>query len=86
MAKTTSCKRRLFIDLETYSDVDIKRGVFCYTESPNFEILLVAYAWDDGPVQLLSFDEVDLTETDPEEANPEWMRIRRALRQTQKSP
>lgn len=80
MATTSVAKRRLFIDLETYSDVDIKCGVFKYTESPEFEILLVAYAWDDGPVQLLSFDDVDLIETDPAEANPEWLKIRRALR------
>ena len=51
-------RRRLLIDLETYSSVDIsKAGAFRYTESPDFEILLLAYAWDNGPVRVL-----DLTE------------------------
>ena len=50
----TSCKRRLFVDIETFSSVDItKAGAFKYVASPDFEILLVAYAWNDGPVQLL---------------------------------
>lgn len=48
----SSTKRRLFIDLETYSSTDIKAGVFKYVEAPDFEILLVAYAWDDEPVQV----------------------------------
>lgn len=50
----TSCsKRRLFIDLETYSSIDIKAGAFRYMEAPDFEILLIAYAWDNGPVQVI---------------------------------
>ena len=41
----------LHIDIETYSDVDIsKAGVYAYTESPAFEVLLIAYCVDDGPV------------------------------------
>lgn len=52
----SSTKRKLFIDLETYSSTDIKAGVFKYVEAPDFEILLIAYAWDDGPVQL--FDQL----------------------------
>ena len=51
--KPTSCKHRLFLDIETYSDVDIKCGVYRYTESPAFEILIIAYAWDAQPVRLL---------------------------------
>lgn len=47
-------KRTLFVDIETYSSVDIsKSGAFKYIESPDFEIILIAYAWDDGPVYLL---------------------------------
>ena len=47
-------KPRLFLDIETYSSVDItKAGAAKYMESPDFEILLIAYAWDDGPVHLL---------------------------------
>ena len=36
--------KELSIDLETFSDVDLKKcGVYRYAESPNFEILLFAY-------------------------------------------
>lgn len=39
--------KHLFIDLETYSDIDIKSaGNYKYSESPNFEILLCGYMWD----------------------------------------
>lgn len=44
---------RLFVDIETYSSEDIKAGAFKYMEAPDFSILLIAYAWDDGPVQIL---------------------------------
>lgn len=51
----TSCKKRtLFCDIETFSSVDIsKSGAFRYMESEDFEILLLAYAWNDGPVQMI---------------------------------
>lgn len=51
----TSCKKcRLFIDLETYSSEDIgKTGVHRYVEAPDFDILLLAYAWNENPVQVL---------------------------------
>lgn len=40
-------ERELSIDLETYSDVDlIKCGVYAYTDSPAFEVLLFAYSFD----------------------------------------
>ena len=43
--------KELSIDLETYSDVDIKKsGVYRYAESDNFEILLFAVSIDSGPV------------------------------------
>ena len=46
----------LRIDLETYSDVDLKKcGVHKYVESDNFEVLLFAYAFDDGPVKVIDF-------------------------------
>ena len=46
--------RTLRIDLETYSPVDLKKsGVHKYVESPDFEILLFAYAFDDEPVQVV---------------------------------
>lgn len=53
---------RLLIDLETFSSVDItKAGAFKYVEAPDFEILLLAYAWNDGPVEVLT---VPMTEAD----------------------
>ena len=43
--------KELSIDLETYSDVDIKKsGVYKYAESDNFEILLFAVSIYSGPV------------------------------------
>lgn len=42
------------IDLETYSDVDLQKcGVYRYTQSSNFEILLFGYAVDGGAVQVI---------------------------------
>lgn len=50
--------RYLSIDLETYSSVDIaKGGVYKYTEAEDFEILLIAYAFDDEEVQICEFAE-----------------------------
>lgn len=44
----------LHIDLETYSSIDLgKCGVYKYTESEDFEILLFAYAFDDRPVTVI---------------------------------
>lgn len=40
--------RRLALDLETYCEVPITNGTYIYAESA--EVLLVAWAWDDGPV------------------------------------
>lgn len=46
--------RKLMIDLETRSDVDItKSGVYRYANSPYFDILLFAYSEDDAPVQVI---------------------------------
>ncbi len=44
----------LSIDIETYSDVDLSKcGVYAYSDSPNFEILLFAYAFDEKPTQIV---------------------------------
>ena len=44
----------LSIDIETYSDVDIgKAGLYKYAQSPAFQILLIAYSIDGGPVQII---------------------------------
>ena len=45
--------REMSIDLETYSDVDIKKsGVYRYSESDQFEILLFAVSINQGPVEV----------------------------------
>lgn len=46
--------RTLAIDIETFSSVSLqKSGVYAYAESPDFEILLLGYAWDDDPVNVI---------------------------------
>ncbi len=46
--------RILSIDIETYSEIDLVRsGVYSYTASPSFEILLFAYAFDDEEVKII---------------------------------
>lgn len=46
--------KTLNIDIETYIDVPLpKTGVYCYVESPYFEILLFAYSIDNQPVQVI---------------------------------
>ncbi|MGM9969810.1 MAG: DNA polymerase [Anaeroplasma sp.] len=57
-------KKILHIDIETYSDVDIREvGVYRYVNDPSFEILLIAYAYEtdfdieEHPVKI--FEEVN---------------------------
>ena len=52
---TSSTKpKKLAIDIETYSSVDLgTAGVYRYCESDDFEILLFGYSIDDGPVTVL---------------------------------
>lgn len=58
MRPMNSTWRHVSIDIETYSDIDIKKaGLYRYAQSPAFDILLIAFAVDDGPVQI-----VDLTQ------------------------
>lgn len=46
--------KNLSIDLETYSSVDInKAGVYRYSESPDFEVLLFGYSVDGDPAQVI---------------------------------
>lgn len=46
--------KELHIDIETYSSVDLgKCGVYKYTESPDFEILLFGYSVDGGEVRVV---------------------------------
>lgn len=44
----------LHIDIETYSSVDLaKPGMYAYMESIDFEILMVAYAYGNDPVNII---------------------------------
>jgi len=46
--------KNLSIDIETYSDIDLKKaGLYKYVQSPQFQILLFAYRCDDEPVQIV---------------------------------
>ncbi|APC84550.1 DNA polymerase [Clostridium botulinum] len=46
--------RTLAIDVETYCELDIKSvGAYKYCEHPSFEIMLLAYAYDDEPVKII---------------------------------
>lgn len=57
---------RLHIDLETFSSVSIKdAGAWRYIDSPDFEILLLAFAVDDNPTQV-----IDLASG---EVPPDWL-------------
>lgn len=48
--------KTLSIDIETYSEVDIKScGSFRYIDDPSFEVLLFAYAYDDEPSTVVDF-------------------------------
>src|SRR5690554_2175994 len=54
MTNMTFWGKILHIDLETYSETDLTRcGVYKYVEDPTFEIMLIAYAWNDEPVQII---------------------------------
>lgn len=47
-------KHVFWLDIETYSDVDLKKaGLYAYVESPAFEIIMFQYAIDDGPARVV---------------------------------
>ena len=63
---TGAGKHSAHIDLETFSSVDIKSaGAWRYIDSPDFEILLFAFSWDNGPTQV-----VDIASG---ETPPDWI-------------
>lgn len=44
----------LFCDTETYSSVDLTEcGLYKYVEAPDFQVLLIAYSVDGGPVKVI---------------------------------
>ena len=59
----------LFIDIETYSSVDIKScGSYKYIESPDFEILIIGYAFDYDDVKIIDLAQGDELPEEFEEA------------------
>ena len=66
--------RNLSIDVETYSGADLSKcGVYKYSESPDFEILLFSYSADGSPVKTVDIasgerlpEEIKEAITDPE--------------------
>jgi len=62
-------KRTLSLDLETYSDIDLaKCGVYAYVDSPSFEILLIAYCFDDDEVKIVDLALGDVMPQEVKEA------------------
>lgn len=70
--------RKLFIDIETYSPIDISEsGSYKYIESPDFEILLIGYAINDGPVITIDLAQGEAITEELEEAlfDPDCLKI-----------
>lgn len=70
--------KHLYIDVETYSSVDIKEsGAYKYIESPDFEILIIGYALDDGPVKIVDLAQGEEMPEEFEEAllDPDCVKV-----------
>lgn len=70
--------KNLFIDVETYSSIDIKEsGAYKYIESPDFEILIIGYALDDNPVNIIDLAQGEEMPEEFEEAllDPDCMKV-----------
>ena len=51
---------KIYLDLETRSRVDLRKSnVYRYAADPDFRVLMLAYAVEDGPVELV-LDEGDM--------------------------
>ena len=54
--------KTLSIDIETYSSVDLSEaGVYRYAEAPDFEVLLIGYSIDGGPVEVMDVEAESFT-------------------------
>ncbi|HEC2190260.1 TPA: DNA polymerase [Staphylococcus delphini] len=63
------------IDIETYSSNDISKcGAYKYVEAEDFEILIIAYSIDGGPVSA-----IDMTKVDNEPFNADYETFKIAL-------
>lgn len=70
--------KNLFIDVETYSSVDIKEsGAYKYIESPDFEIFIIGYALDDGLVKIVDLAQGEEMPEEFEEAllDPDCVKV-----------
>lgn len=70
--------KTLNIDIETYSEVDLfETGVYPYVEHDSFEILMIAYSYNGGPVQI--YDQENISDLPVEFmtdlSNPEVQKI-----------
>ena len=55
---------KISCDVETFSDVDLKtHGMYKYVESPNFELLLLAYSVDGSPVEVIDLAQGEVVPT-----------------------
>lgn len=72
--------KHLSIDIETFSSVDLKSaGMYAYAESPDFEVLLLAYSLNGGPVKIVDLAsgeplgyELTIALTDPHTIKHAW--------------
>ena len=45
---------KMSVDIETFSSIDLKKsGVYRYVEAPDFDILLIGFSIDGGPVEVI---------------------------------
>lgn len=75
MTTSWADRRRLYLDTETFSSVDLRKaGAFKYMEAPDFEILLLPYAWNDEPTRVLDLTPITIyRNTCPDEIYHETM-------------
>ena len=67
--KNIKMARNLFVDVETFSSIDLRKsGAYKYIESDDFEILLIGYALDNGPVTVLDLAQGESISEEFEEA------------------
>ena len=71
--------KTLSIDIETYSDIEIKLGVYRYCDTPSFTILLFAYSIDDKPIEIVDLASGDELPDEILEALTDSKVIKKAL-------
>lgn len=70
--------KNIYIDIETFSSISIMdSGAYKYIESPDFEILIIGYAIDDGPVIIVDLAQGEEIPEELEEAllSEEYLKI-----------